>query len=379
MAFASLLLGVGAAAAQTSTILASNVGQTNTGDSAFHVADYAQRFATGSHADGYRLTSVKLKLHSVAGTPTYSVQIRNSVAGSVMGSFLPGTTTLATLTNPSSLSVGLNTFTAPGGGIDVDPSTNYFVLLDTSGSAPSPRLDVTTSDSDDSGVVWFIGSASHYMEPDDTAWTRWASSLQLVIEGHTLPVDTDTDTDTGTDPDTDTDTDTDTGTDPDTDTDTDTDTGTDPDTDTDTDTDTGTDPDTDTDTGTDPDTDPDPDPPSALRVTAACEPCEVPPGGEVRLTAKARYAASDTLTYAWSAPGGSWNGETDGAVARWTAPSRTGEIRIQVSVSDGLSTRTATVTVTVEPEPVPALPAAGLAVLAALVLASARRILARPS
>ena len=327
LAFASLLLGVGAAAAQTSTILASNVGQTNTGDSAFHVADYAQRFATGSHADGYRLTSVKLKLHSVAGTPTYSVQIRNSVAGSVMGSFLPGTTTLATLTNPSSLSVGLNTFTAPGGGIDVDPSTNYFVLLDTSGSAPSPRLDVTTSDSDDSGVVWFIGSASHYMEPDDTAWTRWASSLQLVIEGHTLPVDTDTDTDTGTDP----------------------------------------------------DTDPDPDPPSALRVTAACEPCEVPPGGEVRLTAKARYAASDTLTYAWSAPGGSWNGETDGAVARWTAPSRTGEIRIQVSVSDGLSTRTATVTVTVEPEPVPALPAAGLAVLAALVLASARRILARPS
>ena len=70
-------------------------------------------------------------------------------------------------------------------------------------------------------------------------------------------------------------------------------------------------------------------------VTVSCAPCEVEPGGEVRLTAEASDADGDPLTYAWSAPAGRFVGGTDGATARWTAPPETGRYMVGVRVSDG--------------------------------------------
>ena len=83
-------------------------------------------------------------------------------------------------------------------------------------------------------------------------------------------------------------------------------------------------------------------------AVVSCAPCEVEPGGEVRLTAEASDADGDPLTYAWSAPAGRFVGGTDGATARWTAPSETGRYRVGVRVTDGEGGSTeATASVTV--------------------------------
>ena len=69
-------------------------------------------------------------------------------------------------------------------------------------------------------------------------------------------------------------------------------------------------------------------------VTASCDPCTVARGGRVRLEAKATDPDGDPLTYAWSAPAGSFSGANE-AVARWTAPAEPGGVTIRVEVSDG--------------------------------------------
>ena len=82
-------------------------------------------------------------------------------------------------------------------------------------------------------------------------------------------------------------------------------------------------------------------------VTVSCDPCDVPRGGEVALTATASDPDGDDLTYAWSAPTGAFAGPTDGATARWTAPDEIGPVTIRVEVSDGHG-GTASAEVTVE-------------------------------
>ena len=69
-------------------------------------------------------------------------------------------------------------------------------------------------------------------------------------------------------------------------------------------------------------------------VTASCDPCTVKRGGKVRLEATATDPDGDPLTYAWSAPAGSFSGANE-AVARWTAPAEPGRVTIRVEVSDG--------------------------------------------
>ena len=83
-------------------------------------------------------------------------------------------------------------------------------------------------------------------------------------------------------------------------------------------------------------------------VTASCDPCEVPRGGEVALTATASDPDGDSLTYDWSAPAGRFSEATDAATTRWTAPDEVGPVTIRVEVSDGRGgTASAEVTVDV--------------------------------
>ena len=69
-------------------------------------------------------------------------------------------------------------------------------------------------------------------------------------------------------------------------------------------------------------------------VILSCAPCSVIPAGEVSLTATATDQDNDPLTYAWSAPRGSFAGSTGETTARWTAPEETGPVAIRVEASD---------------------------------------------
>ena len=93
-----------------------------------------------------------------------------------------------------------------------------------------------------------------------------------------------------------------------------------------------------------------PPPPSSNNpptVRVACDPCTVPRGGEVRLTADASDPDGDDLAYDWGARLGTFTGATDGPDALWTAPDRIGRFLIRVSVDDGEG-GTASARVTVE-------------------------------
>ncbi len=91
---------------------------------------------------------------------------------------------------------------------------------------------------------------------------------------------------------------------------------------------------------------PSPNNPPVVRV--ACEPCTVPRGGEVRLTADASDPDGDDLAYDWGARLGTFTGATDGPDALWTAPDRIGRVIIRVAVDDGQGgTASARVTVQV--------------------------------
>ncbi len=71
-----------------------------------------------------------------------------------------------------------------------------------------------------------------------------------------------------------------------------------------------------------------------LGVGIQCDPCDVAPGQTSRLTAQATDPDGDAVTYAWTAPGGSFS-PTDAASTTWTAPNQVGDVPVTVTASDG--------------------------------------------
>ena len=139
-----LLLAAGAAEAQ----LVSTTGQGQGVDGDFQ-NDRAQEFTTGSDAPGYNLTRVDLRvLSSSSTTPVYTVEIRNDNGA------LPGSTVLGTLSNPTTTltsSYQVLQFTAPAGGVSLDPGTDYWVVVDVSTGDANTKMQLTNSDGEDSG------------------------------------------------------------------------------------------------------------------------------------------------------------------------------------------------------------------------------------
>ena len=116
----------------------------------------AQGFTTGSQTDGYRLTSAEIYLKNVGSSPpSYSVKILHPTQAEIF--------TIGTLENPSTLVGGRNTFTAPGEGFHLSPSTEYFVIFEPASADFNwfdYEIDLAGSDDEDPGAAagWSVGN-----------------------------------------------------------------------------------------------------------------------------------------------------------------------------------------------------------------------------
>ncbi|MXW41026.1 MAG: hypothetical protein F4Z75_07810, partial [Synechococcus sp. SB0668_bin_15] len=140
------------AAAQTTVTFTSNLGQMDGNSVAFGfgnlVVDNAQAFTTGSNALGYTLYSVEMEFVGSGSPFSATATIRNSSGSN------PGSTIIGTLTSPTFPAIIGNegkvlTFTTTG--IDLDPNTTYFFVLDVSQPHSQTGLRSTAASAEDTG------------------------------------------------------------------------------------------------------------------------------------------------------------------------------------------------------------------------------------
>ena len=167
---AAFVLLVGAGAAQAGDRLVSNIGQLDEASTTNFTADYAQAFITGSNAHGYRLTRVDIPAYHTSGTvPTISVSIHPADATGFPGS------SLGTLTRQGSLpsTGGPVQFTASGAGIELDPNTGYFVVVDVSLSQTT-GVFATQSGAEDHGAAagWSISDGHRWRNHGLSTWSN---------------------------------------------------------------------------------------------------------------------------------------------------------------------------------------------------------------
>ncbi len=161
----------------SSAVTVSNLGQT-TGSTFSFSFDLASSFTTGSESSGYLLTRLDIHMNNVTGTPGYSVSIWSD------SSDFPGSS-VGTLTKPASLSAGLNSFTASGNGIKLNPGTKYWVVFDAQTAGITSR-SLTSSNGEDSGAAagWSIGDSSRGRSTAQSTWGATPSTQHLRFAVH---------------------------------------------------------------------------------------------------------------------------------------------------------------------------------------------------
>ena len=167
-------------------VLVSNLGQTSTESPAR--LDIAQAFTTGANSGGYSLTGADMKLKFASSIQNYTVKIHKNSSGS------PGDA-VGTLTKPGSVPSVLSDvqFKAPGDGIQLSASTQYWVVFDvTSTNPPVWNVGVTTSDAEDSGAAqgWNISNGRVDRAFNTTVWTAADDAVQITIHGYESGADT---------------------------------------------------------------------------------------------------------------------------------------------------------------------------------------------
>ena len=195
--------------AQTSIQLVSTLGQSTSSLSSIrqdylYQSDAAQAFTTGTHANGYRLTSVDLDLW-VSGSSSNHDYVYGVSIWSADATGGPDTS-LGTLRNPT-LSLGheerTHTYTATGAGIDLETSTTYVIVVDVStvgGCCGGVAIRNTTSDNEDTDQAtgWSIANDSLYRSWDSSgSWSPFTQTRQIRVNGYANTAPT---ADTGTAP-----------------------------------------------------------------------------------------------------------------------------------------------------------------------------------
>ncbi len=161
---------------EAQTVQVSNVGQTRSGSLGLDTYEGAQAFTTGDNSAGYTVTSVGLDLSSGADhTINFTVGIWTN-----SNSNLPGSS-LVTLTQPASLTLGVNEFTTSG--IRLAANTTYWVVVDSNGGG-SVQWEGTASDSEDSTASgWSIADESYDRPYDGDTWSSYTEPFKFRVTG----------------------------------------------------------------------------------------------------------------------------------------------------------------------------------------------------
>ena len=184
---AALLLGF-TAPAHAQQELVSNTDANDDGQYKLtHEDSAAQAFTTGSNRTGYDLDSivVDIKTFPASGNFAFAVEL-----WSVKTNGQPDSVS-CTLSDPTNLGTGLQTFTAPDSCPTLEKEKEYFVVMSfelTGGNVISdlPEWWSTQSESEDSGAAtgWSIGNDYYYRTTNNAAWISVSdSSLQMKVKG----------------------------------------------------------------------------------------------------------------------------------------------------------------------------------------------------
>ena len=167
------------AAAQTVTTFISNTGQTSNNAS---TSVRATAFTTGTGTYTYTLSSVGIFIRNLPNSlTTPRVQIYGDSGGN------PGTTLLATMTNPGTFEIrAVNSFTAPAN-TTLSASTTYWVVTSNSDATNGTGFQVSTNLNTtlDSGAAagWSIGAARFKDDIAATSWSNSGSRIRFAIRG----------------------------------------------------------------------------------------------------------------------------------------------------------------------------------------------------
>ncbi len=136
----------------------SNAGQ-STGSDVGWGHDIAQAFTTGSNSAGYSLRSVELRVRSIASgfSSSWLTAAVHADSGGSPGSVV------GTLDNPPiAANSNLHALRFTSAGIDLDPGTTYWLVLDLSADASASRMVLTGLTVEDAGALpgWSIGDVA---------------------------------------------------------------------------------------------------------------------------------------------------------------------------------------------------------------------------
>ena len=168
--------------------LVSNLDQPTNSDTGPAANDHAQAFITGGNSLGYPLKAITLDVGTAPGSGTLRVRIRATTGASGSYEGHPGSL-LYTLSNPSNVGAGHQTFTAPSNA-HLDPNTQYWVHTSFTGE-DRPRWNITYHVTEDAGAYpgWSIVNERRYRAPGSTgSWSTHARPMMIRVLTTVAPV-----------------------------------------------------------------------------------------------------------------------------------------------------------------------------------------------
>ena len=180
-------LSVLASAASAQTTLVSNTGQSSTNTSGNEIGAIlgpedtrAQQFSTGSNPTGHTLSSVDFFIRSFSSGDSVAVAIYSSDSNGNPGS------EVYALTNPTTVSDGLNTFTAPADSA-LAAQTKYFVHIRAPAGDYTASLTYSHAEDPESATGWSIKNTSQFTEDHGVNWGSSLGVVRTAISGTVRP------------------------------------------------------------------------------------------------------------------------------------------------------------------------------------------------